>query len=368
MNDHRSDKEDGPATLWPVPLLRLAIAVTLAMPLLAGLSGCGQSEVSAAKKSPNSETEEKKKDELPEVPGQQEDLFGGDLIKDPGAAERRVNAAAESYVQDSELKSGALKGVCVFAGKPPSLKALAKLVTKPTPIESRIKGAETGEVDFYKNALSSKTRKLPGWIYTIRNTPYPTGAVITLKNVRGGPKAPLARPLFNVSFGQVKRSVMFCPQHERLVFATWDPYACHVQLLRYGQSKPLFEGDIHYYKKSDTKVDVSYDNSAGRRLPRPKTVQCDPISEKGIYEVRCTRHAWHRARLHVVDNPYVAIAKGSHRIGSAFSMNGIPVGRHTLEVWHPVLKPVQDTIEVEIKKDETAMLKIAFEPPTSNGK
>jgi hypothetical protein len=61
-------------------------------------------------------------------------------------------------------------------------------------------------------------------------------------------------------------------------------------------------------------------------------------------------------------NPYVA-ELGCGREGALFTIGGVPAGKHRLDLWHPPFKPVQASIEFEIKTSENTAILIPFEPP-----
>ena len=49
--------------------------------------------------------------------------------------------------------------------------------------------------------------------------------------------------------------------------------------------------------------------------------------------------------------------------GVKFLIENAPIGKHTLEVWHPLYEPVRKTVDVEIKKDETTEIVVKFKTP-----
>ena len=80
-----------------------------------------------------------------------------------------------------------------------------------------------------------------------------------------------------------------------------------------------------------------------------------------VYRVTCKRHPWIEGYVITVANPYV-VRSSSHNAGS-FTLDGVPIGRRTLRVWHPKFKPVREAHEFEIRKDETTEIVIEFQPP-----
>jgi len=69
----------------------------------------------------------------------------------------------------------------------------------------------------------------------------------------------------------------------------------------------------------------------------------------------------------VVDNPYVAVTATDYKRRSNFTLDGVPPGKHTVEVWHAFCEPVRRTFEVEIEQDRIKEIRVDFHPPGVSG-
>lgn len=78
--------------------------------------------------------------------------------------------------------------------------------------------------------------------------------------------------------------------------------------------------------------------------------------QPGVVKLVCDIHPWMNARIKTFAHPYFATADDQGR----FRIDGVPVGRHRLTVWHPRLG--ERSIEVEVRADQTAEAEIHFGP------
>jgi plastocyanin len=62
-----------------------------------------------------------------------------------------------------------------------------------------------------------------------------------------------------------------------------------------------------------------------------------------MVKVKCDIHAWMGAWIGVLDHPYFAVTDAAGK----YTINGLPDGKYTIEVWHEKYKPV--TAEVDVK-------------------
>jgi plastocyanin len=87
--------------------------------------------------------------------------------------------------------------------------------------------------------------------------------------------------------------------------------------------------------------------------PRFKKVITETFAEPETIRVQCDVHSWMQGWIVVKPHPFFAVTgeTGMARI------EHVPSGRHTVEVWHPVLG--KQSRDVEIKAGETA--RVAFE-------
>jgi hypothetical protein len=66
----------------------------------------------------------------------------------------------------------------------------------------------------------------------------------------------------------------------------------------------------------------------------------------GVLHASCDKHAWTHAWIAVFDHPYYTM---TGRDGS-FSIDSIPPGRYRMQVWHPRLGTVSDSVTIEAGK------------------
>jgi hypothetical protein len=198
------------------------------------------------------------------------------------------------------------------------------------------------------------------------------GAVITLKDVRAGRRPPLLRPSYLVKAGRITTSYgsgpwgpfSFAPPGERANIGTYDGFDCRIRFTHLGSGKRLGEDTVSPFDKDSIKP---LGGGGQHFTARPKMAQSPPLVETGMVEIACARHPWQKAWLCVWDSPYAVVVPGHYDGEQAgkFTLDGIPVGKHTLEVWHPAYEPVAKSIAIEIKENETTELKIDFRWPES---
>jgi hypothetical protein len=149
---------------------------------------------------------------------------------------------------------------------------------------------------------------------------------------------------------------------ERANIGTYDGYPCRISFTLLEGRKRLGEGEVSAFDKDTIKP---LGGGGQHFTARPKMAQSPPLLETGMIEIACARHPWQRGYLCVWDSPYAAVVPGHHdpdQVGKA-TLDGIPVGRHTVEVWHPAYEPQAKAVAVEIKENETTELKIEFRWP-----
>ena len=67
-----------------------------------------------------------------------------------------------------------------------------------------------------------------------------------------------------------------------------------------------------------------------------------PAKSPGLVTVRDADHAWPRAYLAVFDHPYFVVTKPD----GAFTIDGVPAGKHTLVAWHERTGRSEQSVEV----------------------
>ena len=322
-------------------------------------TGCGDENKPAAAEAPRPP---EKKEEAPKLPdGEELDAATEVLVKDATYAERR---RSDEYVQDEKMPAGAIRGLCVVTPPKGTTQAPAE-----KPLEVALAQPREGELDYYRN-LKLKTRDLPWWMgdKVNRNGQFGVyGAVLSVRGVKKGKRAPMVRPSYLVKTGRITTSwgtnawgpFSFSPAGERANIGTYDGFSCQIAFTQLGSGKKLGEGEVSAFDKDTIKP---LGGGGQHFTARPKMAQSPPLLETGIVEIACSRHPWQKGYLCVWDSPYACVVQGHYdpeQVGK-FTLDGLPVGRHTVDVWHPTLEPVAKTVEIEVKENETSEIKIDF--------
>jgi hypothetical protein len=88
--------------------------------------------------------------------------------------------------------------------------------------------------------------------------------------------------------------------------------------------------------------------------PKFKKVMTEEFLKPEFIRVECDVHSWMRSWIAVMPNPYFGVTGDKGRTTVAH----VPAGRHTIEVWHPVLGTQR--AEVEVKAGETTAVAFQF--------
>ena len=295
----------------------------------------------------------------------------------PGSQPKRV-----TYVQDEKWPSGSLKGVCRFT---------KGNIQKPAPVQ----------IDTNKQILNPKPRELefysmfkyytPDWIGKGGEV---CGAVVLIRGIKIGSKPVLDCPpllIFDGGFSggdrvEIRSKSPFSHYfllniNNNVLFANCDPFECDLAIQSVGINEEichtLAPPATHTYEPGETlpeptdawnkhKKDNTINSPKWYFVGGAKRYPSKRIKESGYYFISCKIHPWQKTCLIAVDNPYVALPTDGLKNGS-FMIAKIPPGKHTVEIWHPVYKPVQATYEIEIKENEETSLVVQFEPPPDVG-
>ncbi len=82
-----------------------------------------------------------------------------------------------------------------------------------------------------------------------------------------------------------------------------------------------------------------------------------PLRRPGVIEVESDAHGWMHAMIRVFDHPYFAV---SSEVG-AFEIAEVPVGTHTLKVWHEVFGELEQSVIVEAGAATTVVFAFSAE-------
>ena len=65
--------------------------------------------------------------------------------------------------------------------------------------------------------------------------------------------------------------------------------------------------------------------------------------EEGMLRIKCDVHRWMTEYVGVVSHPYFAVSDR----GGTFTIDQVPAGTQTIEVWHEVYGTLTQTVDVE---------------------
>ena len=81
-------------------------------------------------------------------------------------------------------------------------------------------------------------------------------------------------------------------------------------------------------------------------IPKGRTVS-RTLDKPGIAHLNCNvRHTWMHAYLYIAENPYFAVTGPQ----GEFSLDGVPPGTYTVQIWHELLGTTQRQVTVESGK------------------
>ena len=79
------------------------------------------------------------------------------------------------------------------------------------------------------------------------------------------------------------------------------------------------------------------------------------LHEVGFLDVRCRKHTFMRAGIHMFDHPYFAVTDKTGR----FELTHVPPGTYTLRAWHEILGSITKTITVTSKGPVTLDIELS---------
>jgi len=337
---------------WPVLLLGVCVA------------GCGRATspppgAAAAESSTPAQA-------VPAAPEPDEGLEGAAspvLVQPLDPDQKRPD---QWYTKDDTLATGSLLGLCyVPAKKPLTLTAPPRVDIASGP--DAISKPEKEELRYYGKI----TLRRPAWLHAFNpgQGGHPvTGAALIVRGIKKGRREPMTRGGFQVNNGAMRPVIGFTPLDDRAEVRTLDAFSNDLVLTDLSDGRAIWTqvlagntATFGGHGALDKEHLISWSRTQWLKLAKP--VQSPPLRSMGFYKLTCKRHPWQAAYLVVVDNPYVAVPASRHRGRGVFTIGQIPVGVWMLEVWHPVLEPVERTIPIEIKADETLELPVAFKVP-----
>ncbi|MBI4459570.1 MAG: hypothetical protein HY648_05885 [Acidobacteria bacterium] len=217
---------------------------------------------------------------------------------------------AEPKPQDEvSTRTGMIQGRVVFQGD---------LIPKPTEIENTTDPEVCGSrQSFYDILISPSNRGIQNVIVALaggglENSPAPSVRKVVLDN----------------------RNCRFDP-HVAVMTAGGTVEALN--------SDPIFHTTHLYYGALDRNLALSVGETRSQLVSRP-----------GLIVVKCDIHGWMKAFIRVDRHPYHAVT-GSQ---GEFTIQDVPAGSYTLEVWHEVLG--EQKMPVTVKTGQTERLEIHY--------
>ena len=341
------------------------------LPALAALlllHGCGRHEEAAAPAEEPADPALKMPEKIPGMPEQSAESATEVMVK--GGYDRR---ALGTYFHDPKLPGGTIVGTCRFVEGAAVPAFGDEQAVDPASGPDAIPDPRPGEVAYYKNIEIKKPQLVlkSGRKGAFSYQPY--HAMLILKDVRTGRRPPLSRPVMSIRNGQLMvgdesnsgcQNLQFAPQHERAQFTTWDSYPSRFALTHRDGGKVLYEEEVSYVQSKEKQA-FNAEKNAGTAVMSyaPTFISSPALRERGIFALTDKRHPWIRGYLAVVDNPYVDVARLDYKRRCIIQMDGVPPGRHTVEVFHPFFKPARASFEVEVSADKSTEITVEFLPP-----
>jgi len=333
--------------------------------------------------------------DLPDLPGQADDVAASPImVKAPDPRKRRLR---EAYVHADDVVAGGVVGVCYirserelklpepklldftgpYAIRDPQPLDADKVVNKPHWRTGEVrKFTFDDEVSYYKT-LKLKAPSPVRWLgpYDRRRKRYAVaGTVIIFRDIPAGRRPPLNRPTQMVRLGQIDFpgdihrgwrgpnysgfNIQFGPIGEKIGFTSTDLFQCDLVITHVASGESIHVGRTLPQQVTNVAWSGNFGHGYhGDFLMSPK------LERGGLYRIHCRRHPWQVGYLWLVDNPFVDISGPTRR--GTFRLDGLPLGRHTADVWHQDFEPVRGSFEVEIRKNEMSEVEIELKMPAA---
>jgi hypothetical protein len=297
----------------------------------------------------------------PPPPPEVEDVVSSPILIKPLDPDKRWKE--RSYTQTKGVPSGGLLAVCYIPGSPaiPD-RPKVNLTEGPT----AIRNPEPKEIEYYKGRVYY--RGYAGKYQSKRRGRPVSHAVVMVRNVEKGTRAPLDRNGLEIWDGMFKPPLILSATNDRVQIKNYDAFPGSIVIREIGvgtelmkQALPPNNTKFQGHGAFDKKQLFAWTLTQWRRLAR--SISSPPIRSGKYFRVSCERRPWLEASVVVVDNPCVAVSINQHRKEGFATIGGVPVGQWVVEAWHPVFEPEERTRTVEIKKGETLEIPIKFKLP-----
>lgn len=351
--------------------MRRLCAVRHAFLLLAltCLFGCGKQEPAKSDADSQTSSEEDKASTKKNAPKLPDELAGTPVFDedfvDPDAARNR-RTVKRPYMKDPEAKVGTITIYCNVDEQSGGQKASR---ASPLQLDELISKPEPKEMDWFKNKIKPRAWNFRAWNYNLKKVML-CGVLGVIRNVPAGKLDPMGLTSFysykycwthakNPSHVAGIFSKPIGPEDQPLLLGSWDPFDSQPVITDLNSKKVVWEGVV---KKNEIKAHnltawsvVDEDGgswTAGQWKSRALPIKSKPLPA-GIYRVDCKRHKHQTALYAATDNPYYGVSSSSHRSEGALTIQNVPVGKHTVSLYHLFYETDTPALELEVKERGT---------------
>lgn len=134
---------------------------------------------------------------------------------------------------------------------------------------------------------------------------------------------------------------------------------CNQQVI--AKSQDSVAHNIHGYNVINPGFNftVAANDREGQKVPIDKANAKQELLPVGV---KCDIHTHMESYWMVVDHPYAAVTDAEGK----FKIAGLPVGKHTLTIWHSTSGYLAKTLDVEVKAGGTTMPPLKFTATVTN--
>jgi plastocyanin len=125
----------------------------------------------------------------------------------------------------------------------------------------------------------------------------------------------------------------------------------HVVAMPAGSTLNIVNSDKLFHNVHAREGDKTVFNYA---MPVPNHVIPKSLKEAGTLRITCDVHPWMRAWVHVLSTAAFAVTDDS----GAYTISGVPPGKHTLKLWHERLGEKEQQVDVPASGTATADLQL----------
>ncbi len=87
-----------------------------------------------------------------------------------------------------------------------------------------------------------------------------------------------------------------------------------------------------------------------------------PLRRAGMIDVKCDAHSWMHGKIVIFDHPYFSSTDSS----GGYRIDGVPVGTHTIKIWHEVFGELEQ--DVTVSEGVTSSADFVFSATSRAGK